>query len=41
LIKWLPDDAVVFFSDEVHFHISGCVNGPPLARYFFFLNYVI
>lgn len=22
----LPDDAVVFFSDEAHFHISGCVN---------------
>ena len=25
LIERLPD-AVVFFSDEVHFHISGCVN---------------
>jgi len=26
LIERLPDDAVVFFSDEAHFHISGCVN---------------
>ena len=26
LIDNLPGDAVVFFSDEAHFHISGCVN---------------
>lgn len=26
LINNLPEDAVVFFSDEAHFHISGCVN---------------
>jgi len=26
LIKRLPDDAAVFFSDEAHFHISGYVN---------------
>jgi len=26
LIERLPDDAVVFFSDEAHFHISVCVN---------------
>jgi len=28
LIERLPEDAVVFFffSDEAHFHISGCVN---------------
>jgi len=26
LIERLPDDAVVIFSDEAHFHISGCVN---------------
>jgi len=26
LIERLPDDAIVFFSDEAHFHISGCVN---------------
>ena len=26
MIERLPDDAVVFFSDEAHFHISGCVN---------------
>ena len=25
LIERLPEDAVVFFSDEAHFHISGCV----------------
>lgn len=26
LIGNLPQDALVFFSDEAHFHISGCVN---------------
>lgn len=26
LLDNLPQDAVVFFSDEAHFHISGCVN---------------
>ena len=26
LIERLPDDTVVFFRDEAHFHISGCVN---------------
>jgi len=26
LIERLPDDTVVFFSDEAHFHISGSVN---------------
>jgi hypothetical protein len=26
LIERLPDDAIAFFSDEVHFHISGYVN---------------
>ena len=26
LVDTLPNDALVFFSDEAHFHISGCVN---------------
>ena len=26
LIDTLPNDALVFFSDEAHFHLSGCVN---------------
>ena len=26
LLEALPPDAFVFFSDEAHFHISGCVN---------------
>lgn len=26
LLENLPDDALVFFSDEAHFHLSGCVN---------------
>ena len=26
MIETLPHDAVVFFSDEAHFHLSGCVN---------------
>ena len=26
LLEVLPPDALVFFSDEAHFHISGCVN---------------
>lgn len=26
LLENLPPDALVFFSDEAHFHISGCVN---------------
>lgn len=25
LLETLPNDAVVFFSDEAHFHLSGCV----------------
>ncbi|KAL1497172.1 hypothetical protein ABEB36_008172 [Hypothenemus hampei] len=25
-LERLPDDAIVFFSDEAHFHLSGCVN---------------
>ena len=26
LVDTLPNDALVFFSDEAHFHLSGCVN---------------
>lgn len=26
LLDTVPNDAVVFFSDEAHFHLSGCVN---------------
>ena len=26
LLEGLPPDALVFFSDKTHFHISGCVN---------------
>ena len=26
LLEALPPDALVFFSDEANFHISGCVN---------------
>ena len=26
LVDSLPNDALVFFSDEAHFHLSGCVN---------------
>jgi hypothetical protein len=37
LIDRLPDDAVVFFIDEAHFHISGCVNKQNIR----FKNYVI
>lgn len=25
-LESVPDDAIVFFSDEAHFHLSGCVN---------------
>jgi hypothetical protein len=25
-LETLPDDVLVFFSDEAHFHLSGCVN---------------
>jgi hypothetical protein len=26
LLENVPEDAIVFFSDEAHFHLSGCVN---------------
>lgn len=26
ILESLPSEAIVFFSDETHFHISGCVN---------------
>ncbi|PSN36685.1 hypothetical protein C0J52_22546 [Blattella germanica] len=28
VLENVPEDAVVFFSDEAHFHLLGCVNHP-------------
>jgi hypothetical protein len=37
LVDNLPDDAVVFCSDEAHSHMSGCVNTPNM-RYWCGVN---